>query len=455
MGEVLAAETSCVYTNRPNDTLSGGCRVACIAQERKAALRQQRYEIAEDDRDWVQRIGWRSVDDVLGWSGSGIAAVSQTSDVAEVPVGAKLGGPATVFLKRYRYDRLGQRIKQMFRGTLFGKSRARREYEFLGEMRRRQVPTVRPIAFGDRRRGAFLRASFLITEGSAGFLSLDLFALRAARAGTLTRIDERTLVERLATTIRSMHQAGVRHGGLFLRNILVHARADGAFDFALLDPDTHGRFSDSPVTSSDAAADLSEVVASAMALGRRRGLACFLKAYFQAARLNQQQRQFAARVVELARPLAPLEQRRMAVTDAIDWLRRRMDRERQGGQSVRDFDTLDGFFDAVCDRNRGGERTSSTSKSIAFSFVDSRATDAGVSRSVTLADKRLTLEAARPAKPDLVVRTDPATWLALVSGREDAHVRLRSGRLQMQGDTRLLPDLLDCIDRETMLTTTD
>ena len=113
--------------------------------------------------------------------------MSHTSDVVQVPIDPAFGGPSHVFVKRYRYDRFEHRIKQAFRGTLFGKSRARREFDFLSEMRRRKVPTVRPIAFGDTYGPLFLHASFLITEGSEGFHSLDLFALNTRRRSPLNQ----------------------------------------------------------------------------------------------------------------------------------------------------------------------------------------------------------------------------------------------------------------------------
>ena len=57
-----------------------------------------------------------------------------------------------------------------------GKSRARFEYDVLAEMRRRGISAVRPIAFGERRSGGFLKACFLMTEGVTGAPSLDVLS---------------------------------------------------------------------------------------------------------------------------------------------------------------------------------------------------------------------------------------------------------------------------------------
>ncbi len=58
-----------------------------------------------------------------------------------MPMNAIMGTPPSVYVKRYLYKERGQRLKQMFRDTLFGRSRARTA---LKEMRSRQVPTVMP-----------------------------------------------------------------------------------------------------------------------------------------------------------------------------------------------------------------------------------------------------------------------------------------------------------------------
>lgn len=407
-------------------------------------MRQSRYEISTADRNWIDQIGWRCVDDVLKCSAGGVAAVSPTSDVVEVPVNPALGGPANVFVKRYRYELFEHRIKQMFRGTLFGKSRARREFEFLTNMRLRQVPTVRPIAYGDNYGRAFLRASFVITEGTAGFQSLDMFALHAIRHNPLTRSKRRRLTQGLATTIRNMHDAGIRHGGLYLRNILVREETDGEYDFLLIDPDTHGRLRASPVPEADAVADLSEVVSSAMALGQRTGLTTLMKAYFQVSTLTPHQKKLTAQIMAHALTLAPSERRRMAVTEAIGWFRQRGDRLRSQNPKGRAFSSVDDFFHGVSSGAADAAPDPKTSKVIRFSFSGPEGT---FDRTVVVDGERITVSSTRPARQDLVIRTDPETWLAVVSGHADACARLRSGHLRMDGDTTVLGELMEHFDR--------
>ncbi len=415
---------------------------------------QQRFEIAAGDRDWIKRVGWRSVDDVLSLTSDDVAAVSSSSDVVRVSVGEELGGPADVYVKRYLYDRLDQRIKQMFRGTLFGKTRARREYEVLTEMRRRQVPTVRPIAFGERRRGAFLQASLLITEGSEGLQSLDVFAISVLRNGSFERYDRQALTKDLGKAIRRMHDAGVRHGGLYWRNILVGKQSDGGYLFTLLDPDTHASLSDSRVKESDAVADLSELVASGLALGFRGGLLRLLKAYFDVLSLNSEHRALARRILKHARPLALSEQRRMAVTEAIDWFRKRVAGLHQRKNSFRNFDSIEEFFEVLCADKGTGDAKPNAGKTICFSFSNAGASIETSSHHVIMRGEHVSVDLSASIKPDLVIRTDPETWLSVISGHPDAYDRIRAGRLRIDGDNTLLPALVEHIDRTTMVETT-
>jgi|GEM_PF-312244 len=414
---------------------------------RDVELRTTRRKVSRADRGWIEQIGWRSVDDVLSWSAGDVAAVSHTSDVVEVPIDPAFGGPAKVFVKRYRYDSLEHRVKQSFRGTLFGKSRARREFEFLTEMRRRAIPTVRPIAYGDNYGRVFLRASFLITEGVEGFQSLDLFALQALRDRSLDRGQWRRLTAELATMIRRMHDAGIHHGGLFLRNILVRAGMGGGYDFVLIDPDTHGRMTCSRVAESYVVSDLSEVVASGMALGRRYGLATLMKSYFQTPRLSLEQKKVTSQIVARAWRLAPGERRRMAITEAIGWLRERADAVSKGKASERVFRSVDEFFDTLCSCATGENSNHGSERTIRFSFADANGSGEPSDRTVVFEGDGVSVSSARPSQADLTIFTDTRTWLAVVCGRAEAGARLRSGNLRIEGDSTLLHTLMRRLDQ--------
>ena len=416
-------------------------------------MAQQRFVVAGEDRGWVEKCGWRSAEDVLTCASGGVAAVSRSSDVVHVPIDESLGGPGSVFVKRYLYKRRSQRIKQMFRGTLFGKSRARTEYEFLQEMCSRHVPTVRPIAYGEMRKGGLLRGSFIITEGMEGGRSLDILALHARRNKTMTPAAKMALIRGLAMLVRGMHDAGVQHGGLYWRNILVHALPQDKYAFALLDPASGGRLSPSPVPLEAAVKDLSQFVASAMALDMRGGLRSFMCAYFQVNDLTSEQRRVIARLVENARLRTSQERSRMAVAEATDWFRNRATQAQRCPENIRRYESLDEFFDLV--RSCEAVSMELSKKKLVFhlSFADVDQTDGNCQRSVLIEGGRVTLSSQSGSKPDMVIRTDSQTWLAVLSGRPDAYAHLRAGRLRLHGDTRLLPTLVAYIDKLSHLAT--
>ena len=405
---------------------------------------QQRFHAAQVDRAWLERIGWTSVDDLLTGKFDDVVAVSQSSDVACVPLDSGLGGPSTVFVKRYYYRRRSQRFKQMFRGTLFGKSRARREYEILDEMLRRGIPAVRPIAFGDRRKGLFLRASLLLTEGAPGAVSLDLFASQRIAIATTGRAERLAFINELATTVRAMHQAGIRHGGLFWRNILVHRQPDGGYRFSFLDPDINAKLLPTPLPPADAIADISEFAASGIALGVRGELIRFAKAYLGVRKLGADHRKLVAQVFPRAQRLARAERRRIATSECLDWLRRRIAQRSQIPERVGALDSLDQFFDMlIAFKGERDDLGRHEGRTIHFIIVDGRNE---VHRHVIIRDGRIAPESSSPGKPDLVIRCDPQTWLAVLSGHADAYKRVQKGRLELDGDPRLLLAVVKCFD---------
>ncbi len=405
-----------------------------------------KFIVSAEDQQWIDRYGWKSVSDVLNCASDDVAAVSRSSDVVHVSIDSAMGGPESVFVKRYLYNRRSQRIKQMFRGTLFGKSRARTEYEFLQEMCSRRVPTVRPISYGEVRKGAFLRESFIITEGMEGVQSLDMFALNARQNKTVNRETKNSIILGLAEIVRRMHQAGVQHGGLYWRNILLRQQAGCGYEFWMLDPDSSGKLYDSSVPLAGIVSDLSHFMASAMSLDARGGLGRFMRAYLQVSRLEDKHRQLIARVLQSAKDLASQERRRMAVTEAIDWFRGRVSLAQQQSEEIRSYATLEEFFDVLGSSEVVSSDAANKKLVIHFSFSDVE-DSGGKGQHCLLMDKgRVAVGSSSDSRPDMTIRTDSQTWLSVISGRPDAYARLRAGRLRMQGDTKYLHFLVKHID---------
>jgi alkyl sulfatase BDS1-like metallo-beta-lactamase superfamily hydrolase len=179
-----------------------------------------------------------------------------------------------------------------------------------------------------------------------------------------------------------------------------------------------------------------------MALGVRRGLITFVKEYCDASRLTGEQKSFWKGVLVRAHGLSKAERRRMAVTETIEWLRQRVTQEKAGGVGAAGAQTLDAFFDSLAVKGSSIERATAGRQSISFVFGD------GVSagRTVIFDRDRVTVQPGTLEQADLLIRTDPQTWLAVVGGRDDAFDLVRAGRLRVFGDTTLIPMLMDQID---------
>ncbi len=442
-------------------------REARYAVLRNRRMSREYIEITEGDREWLAKLGLDRVGRVLKHDSADVAAVSRSSDIFRVPVDESFGGPTSVFVKRYHYDRLSQRIKQMFRGTLLGKSRARFEFEFLHTMRQRGVPTVRPIAYGELRRRGFLRAGIILTAGQDGVESLDVYYLKVGDLLPDREVHEspgedgpahlsvsakRALIAELAAAIRQMHDVGVKHGGLFWRNILIRTDVGKPVDaeagaetthenrFMFLDPDTQGRLHEASIPRKQAVSDLSDTVASALAVGMRAGVLRFMRAYFRAPRLTSSHRAMIRKVVSLARKKSRAEEQRMAVTESLGLLRRRVGAGGAGTVPPMSVDSVDEFFERLVSIEPDARARKSYSGTVHFTFED-QGRSKTLHRTLTLDGGVFRVADGTHGTADLTVASDVETWLAIASGKEDAFALIRSGMLRVQGDTRLLAEM--------------
>ena len=146
---------------------------------------------------------------------------------ASIPAGKK---ELPLIIKIYRRGRLGDWIKANVCG-----SKARREWRITTAAAERGLPTVVPVAYGERRRSGILMESYLLTVRLFNCVTLEesLFS----DDGTL-RADARTrreLIALLATLLRRMHDYGIYHQDLHPGNFLVETLPSGEKCIYLLD----------------------------------------------------------------------------------------------------------------------------------------------------------------------------------------------------------------------------
>lgn len=152
-------------------------------------------------------------------------------------------GSGRVLLKRYLHASPWLAL----RARLFP-SRARREFAALCELRGRGIPTLEPVACGEEDHGPMRRGSFLATVFLEGAMTLEAFL-----DSWPPRAERDRVLGEVAALVRRMHEAGLAHGTLFPRNIMLPG-APGSGPLVFDAP--HGRFHPGPVPEAARADDL-------------------------------------------------------------------------------------------------------------------------------------------------------------------------------------------------------
>jgi tRNA A-37 threonylcarbamoyl transferase component Bud32 len=142
----------------------------------------------------------------------------------------------TALIRCYRH---GGSLRHLFRGIFFSwPPRPFRELAITEEVRRRGVPTVEVYAACVRRTcGPFYRG-WLVTRYLTG--GQDLWT--AIRDDCRRKAEAEQVFNAVATSVRAMHQEGIYHRDLNLKNILVRRESDGVKGY-IIDFDRAALFS--------------------------------------------------------------------------------------------------------------------------------------------------------------------------------------------------------------------
>ncbi|MCG3150021.1 MAG: hypothetical protein PCFJNLEI_03488 [Verrucomicrobiae bacterium] len=192
-----------------------------------------------------------------------------STEVRRVELGGK-----TVFIKKYWANNFGQLWSGALRGTLFGKTKARREYENLVRLREWGFDAPAPVAYGEERRAGWVVRSCLVSEAIPAAVSLD---------------EHRQIPLELADYVRRLHAHNFVHHDLYWRNIILSGNR-----FFLLDAHKGG--------PGDTAHDLATLDAAAPFFFRRSQRLRFFLRYRQHDRLTDDDKQLLRRVLALAAP---------------------------------------------------------------------------------------------------------------------------------------------------------
>lgn len=192
-----------------------------------------RFHVEPAYRDLLAEAGIRSHDDLVRAARAGGGREERSVSRFELP-----GTPARreFYVKWYRYA--GWRILR----TFLYKAKAEREFENLRAVAAAGAPTVRPAAYGVRRRWGFIPSSFLVTEAADGAVNARalIAAYVAGRPAEAPLAAFRGVLDRVADDLRMLHAQGIYLHTAFEKNLLIRARG-GEAEYCWVDLPFAGR----------------------------------------------------------------------------------------------------------------------------------------------------------------------------------------------------------------------
>jgi hypothetical protein len=248
-----------------------------------------------------------TVDGVYRAGGGRVVARSGSTEVREVHLDSD-SGIRTVFVKKYWAQRPSQVWSGTFRGTFFGRSKVRREYENLVRLRAWGFDAPRPVSYGEERWARWLVRSYLISEGVPEPTPLHVFIRkRLSLPNDDSRRIRRELVEGLAACTRRLHERRFVHHDYFWRNILL-AGSDLTRFFLI---DAHkGRCWFPWEELHSRAKDLAALQAPAPRFFRRAEMMRFFLLYRNHSRLDLRDKDLIRLTLRLAEPMREKQLRR-------------------------------------------------------------------------------------------------------------------------------------------------
>jgi tRNA A-37 threonylcarbamoyl transferase component Bud32 len=241
-----------------------------------------------------------TVDGVYRAAGGKVVARSSSTEVRELQLDAA-SGVRTVFIKKYWARKPSQIWSGTFRGTFFGRSKVRREYENLDRLRAWGFDAPQAVSYGEERRARWLVRSYLISEGVPAPIPLHVFIRdRLSLPNEDSRRMRRELIEGLAAYTRRLHDHRFVHHDYFWRNILL--TGSDLTRFFLIDSHK-GRCWFPWGELRSRAKDLAALQAPAPRFFRRTEMMRFFLLYRNHSRLDRRDKELLRRVLRLAAPM--------------------------------------------------------------------------------------------------------------------------------------------------------
>jgi len=140
-------------------------------------------------------------------------------------------GTERVFIKKYNPGDLLSALRFLILG-----SKARKEWTVATRLQKLEIPTSKPLAFGEKKRGPFIKESFLITEDISEAISLDRY-LKELKGGKPDLFSSKfyKILYKLASIVGNMHLKGIYHQDLHAGNVLISDNGKDGFSLYIID----------------------------------------------------------------------------------------------------------------------------------------------------------------------------------------------------------------------------
>ncbi len=186
-------------------------------------VEQNGLTVAADVAPLLAKAGFVTFDDFMNFSGGTLICRKRGRSVVSFEVGDRM-----FYLKRNRFHRV-EFWKTLSRFRLPPRS-ARQEWQSILAVRDAGIPTVPPVAMGEKLVCGVEKASFTLTEALYDAEPLDQ-VVRGKFSGKLSpalRLEKRALIRRVAEIARRLHGSGMYHQDLYLGHFLL-GREDKLF----------------------------------------------------------------------------------------------------------------------------------------------------------------------------------------------------------------------------------
>lgn len=191
--------------------------------------------ITDDYREPLRRAGLDDFDAVMHPSTGTLLRALPDRENRRLELHGPQSGPRGAYLKTHRSRSTWARMRS-------GRdaSPAKLEAENVARLERDGIPTMRLIAYGEKRHADGRAESFLITEELAGFTQLDHFVRRRFPAFGEPGHDERDpqlhqLIRDVATVAAKFHACGYNHRDLYCCHFFIREASPGKFEVRLID----------------------------------------------------------------------------------------------------------------------------------------------------------------------------------------------------------------------------